>query len=133
MASTFCHGITLGNREGQDAALRPLSSFPPLVSGAAGCEDPCRELPGGTVSNRGLTAGMESSRPWPLPGHGSSTHSGTLQRRSFAGDLSSGLLFLLYAGQRVEIPTRRWEENKWKDVESRKDKGQNKLSDNQRI
>lgn len=85
------------------------------------------------MNNRGLAAGRDSSRPQPSPGHRSSTHSGVLRRRSFAGDLSSGLLFLLNAGQRVEIATRRWEENKWKDVESRKDKGQNKLSDNQRI
>lgn len=68
-----------------------------------------------------------------LSGHGSSIRNHALRQRSFAGDLYLGLLFLLNSSQRVEIPTRRWEENKWKDIENRKAKGQNKLTDNQHI
>lgn len=129
----FAMELPLGTGKDKLPLSGPSLLSLPLFQGLQAVRIPAGSYRGGTVSNRGLTAGRESSRPRPLPGHGSRTHSGTLQRRSFAGDLSSGLLFLLYAGQQVEIPTRRWEENKWKDIESRKDKGQNKLSDNQCI
>lgn len=95
----------------------------PLRGGGGGGECCCVDM-----TNRSLQTGRDpSARAGFFLG---TAPASAIMQRSFAGDRYSGLLFLLNSSQRVEIPTRRWEENKWKDIEKREDKGQNKLSDN---